>query len=121
MNTINRESKVIHLWRRGGAKLLSLLVGLLLLLLSSLPTPLYADLGERSVWFPADSDSTHSVAWGDVDGDGDLDLAAACPVFDGILKNICQKQDHPLSSIAGWTLLSSETDSSACQALFSTC
>ena len=29
-----------------------------------------------SVWTSADSDATTSVAWGDWDGDGDLDLAA---------------------------------------------
>ena len=40
--------------------------------------PLLVDpLLTSPAWSSADTDSTHSVAWGDVDGDGDLDLAAA--------------------------------------------
>ncbi len=32
--------------------------------------------GGENPWISADSNKTYSVAWGDVDGDGDLDLAA---------------------------------------------
>ena len=39
------------------------------------PAPTQADLGDNILWSSPDSQNTRSIAWGDADGDGDLDIA----------------------------------------------
>jgi hypothetical protein len=62
---------------------LHLSAAVLLTLLTTLwlrPTPALADapvaLNPIAAWLSGDNHTTWSVAWGDADGDGDLDLAA---------------------------------------------
>ncbi len=62
--------------RRWQAGLAGILAVLTLGLLWHWPTPARAgDPDFAEVWFDDATDDTWSVAWGDMDGDGDLDLA----------------------------------------------
>jgi hypothetical protein len=62
-----------------GATFLLAAAGSILFFLVLTPTPAHAQdpvpLNPASDWFSLEADATRSVAWGDVDGDGDLDLA----------------------------------------------
>ena len=66
----------VRFLRLSGPVFLAVICLLWLLLAVS---PVYADgpvgLDPQAAWFSNDSDLTTSMAWGDVDGDGDLDLA----------------------------------------------
>src|ERR671936_422023 len=68
-------------------------------------------LGASAVWASAEADFTTSVAWGDVDGDGDLDLAVGnrsqsnqlylnCTIKQA--SDGCQPTDTALSASAPW-------------------
>ena len=59
-----------------------------------------------SVWASADSDITYSVAWGDWDGDGDLDLATGNLGENRVYSNDGLGQPSSLTSV--WTSAESE-------------
>ena len=54
-----------------------------------------------AIWTSADTDGTSSVAWGDWDGDGDLDLAAGNNVANRVYENDGLGQAGSLTSV--WT------------------
>ena len=57
------------------------------------------DLSMTLGWISADSDRTHSVAWGDMDGDGDLDLAVGNW---SSANKVYLNQDGVLQTTAAW-------------------
>ncbi len=90
----------------------------LLFTLSILPLPIYAQtsfpLSPYNPWTSDDFDETISVAWGDMDGDGDLDLAIGnVPMTDGSqyiggANKVYLNHNGVLQTIAAWT--SDDTD-----------
>jgi hypothetical protein len=70
--------------------------------------PIYADgsvlLDPLDTWFSIEQDNTFCVAWGDMDGDGDLDLAVGNTGPNRVYLN----ESGDLQTLAGWT--SSEND-----------
>ncbi len=64
-------------------------------------TPAWADdfiFDEFPAWLPVDENDPYSIAWGDVDGDGDLDLAVG---NDGV-NRVYEDQEGMLEISAGW-------------------
>lgn len=74
------------------------------------PTSLYLNNGgllqTTAAWSPAEADVAQSVAFGDVDGDGDLDLAVGTV---GVPNRLYLNNGGTLSASADWS--SAETDS----------
>ncbi|MCP4544196.1 MAG: hypothetical protein GY832_44355 [Chloroflexi bacterium] len=65
-------------------------------------TPAYADeiiFDEFPDWLPVDENDPYSIAWGDVDGDGDLDLA----VGNNGVNRVYENQQGMLEISASWT------------------
>ncbi|MBV7336228.1 VCBS repeat-containing protein [Chloroflexi bacterium TSY] len=76
------------------------------------PNKLYLNeggtLARTATWASEDKDHTYSVAWGDVDGDGDLDLAVGndtcgCPVADSGQNKVYLNDGGVLAQTAAWT------------------
>lgn len=74
--------------------------------LFSLSPRIHADLQDELAWISDEVEPTQSLAWGDVDGDGDLDLAVG---NDGTPTQLYLNQDGTLPLTANW--VSDESDS----------
>ena len=70
---------------------------------TNLPPPPLVGLTETPYWLGVDVDSSFDAAWGDVDGDGDLDLAIANDAFGGNgASKLYQNEDGLLQDTPIW-------------------
>ncbi|MBN1147164.1 MAG: VCBS repeat-containing protein, partial [Anaerolineales bacterium] len=68
----------------------------------SAPTAGIIDLDTVASWFASDGCNANRLTWGDLEGDGDLDLAAQCSTDSGNVIRIYLNEGQALQTSASW-------------------